>query len=176
MSTYLRYDLRKFLDRCKIATVDIAKIFKDQLARCGRRAAEVSKEATGQKDAIKRILDGHVPSINRAEKIARALGLEFYIGPPRQAKSDKTPPSFYTFEDSGKAAPRRAPARDRQLAEVLAALAEHYERSNEYGKQFFIEEVKARWPALFKAGAAAETGGRLVGLGGSAGGGGAQER
>ena len=131
--------------------MDIAKIFIDQLARTGCSAANVSKAATGQKDAIKRILDGHNPSIDRAEKIAHALGLEFYIGPPRDAKSDKTPPAFATSEGAGEAGPGLAPARDRQLAEVLAVIVEHYEQNNEYGRRNFIEEVKARWSWLFRA-------------------------
>ena len=118
--------------------MDIAKIFRDQLARTGCSAANVSKAATGQKDAIKRILDGHSPSIERAEKIAQALGLEFYIGPPRAAAGD--------------AGPGLEPVRDRQLAEVLAVIVEHYEQNNEYGRRNFIEEVKARWPWLFRAG------------------------
>ena len=124
--------------RDRIATMDIAKIFREQLARTGRKAANVSREATGNKHALKQILDGHRPSIDRAEKIARTLGLEFYIGPPRDAAGD--------------AGPRLEPVRDRQLAEVLAIIVEHYEQNNEYGRRNFIEEVKARWPWLFRAG------------------------
>ena len=132
--------------------MDIAKIFRDELARRGRTAANVSKEATGQKDAIKQILDGHVPSINRAEKIAQALGLEFYIGPPREAKSGQMGGSLSTFGDAGEAGPGLAPVRDRQLAEVVTALVDHYDRCNEYSRRHFIEEVKSRWPTLFPAG------------------------
>lgn len=130
--------------------MDIAKIFREQLARSGRKAANVSREATGQKDAIKRILDGHSPSIDRVEKIAHALGLEFYIGPPREAKSVKTTHSFYTSEGAGEVAPVLVPVRDRQLAELLAVITDHYERENEYGQQHFIEEIKGRWPSLFR--------------------------
>lgn len=31
---------------------------------------------------------GHVPSVDRVHALARALGLEFYVGPPRDAQSD----------------------------------------------------------------------------------------
>ena len=34
-------------------------------------------------DAIRSILEGHTPRLDRAAEICRALGLEFYIGPPR---------------------------------------------------------------------------------------------
>ena len=44
--------------------------------------------------------DGRVPSINRAEELCEALGLEFYIGPPR----DADPPGA-GFEDSGSSPP-----------------------------------------------------------------------
>lgn len=171
MSTYLRYFLQKDSDRCKLAPVNIAKTLRDQLARSGRTAANVSKAATGQKDAIKRILDGHSPSIDRAEKIAHALGLEFYIGPPREAKSGQMGGSLSTFGDAGEAGPGLAPVRDRQLAEVLAIIADHYERENEYGRNSFLAELKAWRPALF-AGARAAPGHRLARLAGGAGRGG----
>ena len=35
------------------------------------------------RDAIRSVLRGHPPSIDRAQEICRALGLEFYIGPSR---------------------------------------------------------------------------------------------
>lgn len=129
--------------------MDIAKIFRDQLTRSGRTAASVSKEATGSKYAVKQILDGHSPSINRAEKIANALGLEFYIGPPREAKSGFSRLPESTFGDAEEAAPGLAPVRDRQLAEVLAIIADHYERENEYGRNSFLADLKAWRPALF---------------------------
>lgn len=141
--------------------MDIAKIFRDELARSGRTAANVSKEATGSKYAVKQILDGHIPSINRAEKIAHALGLEFYIGPPREAKSGQTTPHLSTFGDAEEAAPGLAPVRDRQLAEVLAIIADHYEQENEYGRQHFLEDLKSRSPALFSGARAAPR--RVVG-------------
>ncbi len=48
--------------------------------------------------------DGQVPTINRAAEICRALGLEFYIGPPRGgdfAESQKTPrPAWDAFTEA----------------------------------------------------------------------------
>ena len=35
------------------------------------------------RDAIRRVLEGHVPRLDRAGDICEALGLEFYVGPPR---------------------------------------------------------------------------------------------
>ena len=57
-------------------------------------AAAVSKAATGQKDAIKRILAGHNPGIDRLNEVASTLGLEFYMGPARTpGRSTKRTPA-----------------------------------------------------------------------------------
>lgn len=57
------------------------------LAEALRRASvkEVAKRAGVPRRSVQGLLDGHVPSIDRAEKIAAALELEFYVGPPRTA-------------------------------------------------------------------------------------------
>ena len=34
--------------------------------------------------SVQGILEGHIPSVERAAQVAAALGLEFYIGPPRE--------------------------------------------------------------------------------------------
>ena len=65
----------------------LTREIKKKLKRTGRTAAEVSKQATGQKDAIKRIFDGCKPSIDRAESICKVLDLEFYIGERRRDKN-----------------------------------------------------------------------------------------
>ena len=46
-------------------------------------------------DAIRAVLNGHVPRLNRAEQICRALGLELHIGPSRdvQVEADGAEPS-----------------------------------------------------------------------------------
>ena len=43
----------------------------------------MSKAATGQPTAIALLKTGRVPSVERVQAICAALGLEFYIGPPR---------------------------------------------------------------------------------------------
>lgn len=60
---------------------------KHGLIKQGLSAAAASKIATGKKDAIALILRGHDPSFSRVKKIAKALDLEFYIGPSREAKN-----------------------------------------------------------------------------------------
>lgn len=105
---------------------------------------------------------GIKPAFDSVFKLLEVLGYDVHItpkdgqqaGPPRRAKSGKTEGSFSTFEDAGEAGQGLAPVRDRQLAEVLAVIIEHYEQNNEYGRRNFIAEVKARWPTLFADGGA----------------------
>lgn len=56
---------------------------EDRLEQTGRKAVSAALAAGLKRDAIRSVLRGRVPSIARAEEICGALGLEFYIGPPR---------------------------------------------------------------------------------------------
>ncbi len=54
-------------------------------AALGRRSrAGVATAAGLPRDAIRSILDGHEPKLSRVADVCDALGLEFYIGPPRE--------------------------------------------------------------------------------------------
>ena len=71
---------------------------------------------------------------------------------PGPVKATLPKVNFYqVVEDASHAAPELTPVRDPQLAEVLAAFAEHYERQNECGRRRFVREVKTHWPGLFRA-------------------------
>jgi SOS-response transcriptional repressor LexA len=64
-----------------------ADIVQKRLKELGKRAFTVEQERGLPRDAIRNVLrsekqDG--PTLNRARQIARALGLEFYLGPPRE--------------------------------------------------------------------------------------------
>ena len=113
------------------------------------------------------IKNGVKPAFDSVFRLLEVLGYEIHIipnddkqaDPPQQAKSEKTSPSFLTFEGveegveeaAEEAAPELALVRDQRLAEILATLAEHYERQNEYGRRYFIEEIEMHWPKLFQA-------------------------
>ena len=45
--------------------------------------ASVAKAAGLPRDAIRNILEGHDPKLSRVIEVAAALGLDFYVGPPR---------------------------------------------------------------------------------------------
>ena len=49
-------------------------------------------------DAIRSVLDGHMPKLDRAAKIAEALNLEFYIGPFRQPENLNNSGSYSDFQ------------------------------------------------------------------------------
>ena len=63
--------------------IDFVETIRGQLARKGIsvRAAAISGGLPIR--SVQGIIEGHVPSIERAGEVAKVLGLEFYIGPPR---------------------------------------------------------------------------------------------
>ena len=106
------------------------------------------------RDAIRSVLRGHPPSVERARKIAEALGLEFYIGPPRRLDSnkgygvnhDKKPP-LQIDEERSDYATSRAMAELLSAAEVLSKAAETVEhtmaRSKSMTRQVEVVELAA---------------------------------
>ena len=47
---------------------------------------EISLEATGKHAAISSLKTGRIPSVERVRRLCEVLGLEFYVGPPRQVE------------------------------------------------------------------------------------------
>lgn len=134
-------DLKRFIEASPLSDRQLS-------LKCGERHNFVSDIKKGVKpafDSVFRLLDVLNYEVHIVPKDDKQTA------PPQQAKSEKTPPSFLTFEGVEEAAPGLAQARDPQLAEILAVLAEHYEQQNEYGRRYFIKEVKAQWPQLFQA-------------------------
>ena len=67
----------------------------DALARSGKGVLAFEMEHGLKPSSIKAIVSPalrQTPSIDKAEMIARALGLEFYVGPPRAAQDQDAPP------------------------------------------------------------------------------------
>ena len=64
-----------------------ADSFRREVANAlGNRSAISAAVAAGlPRESIRSVLKGHLPSIERAGQICDALGLEFYVGPPRPA-------------------------------------------------------------------------------------------
>ncbi|MCY4003428.1 MAG: hypothetical protein OXF33_06965 [Rhodospirillales bacterium] len=97
------------------------------------------------------ILQGHAPSVARAADICDALGLVFYICPPRTpAPAVRATPEIPLEE------PASAPAEDPDLASVVAALADKYQTNNDRGRHSLITRFGALFPKLRGGGAKRE--------------------
>ena len=75
--------------------IDFAEAVRRRLAERGQSRYRAAVNSGLPQDAIRSVLNGHVPRLNRAEQICRALGLELYIGPSRdvQVEADGAEPS-----------------------------------------------------------------------------------
>ena len=78
-----------------VATIDFAGTIRRRLAENGQSKYGAAVNSGLPQDAIRSVLNGHVPRLNRVEQICRAIGLELYIGPPRdvQVEADSAEPS-----------------------------------------------------------------------------------
>jgi len=78
-----------------MAIIDFADVVRRRLAERGQSQYRAAVNSGLPQDAIRSVLNGHVPRLNRVEQICRALGLELYIGPPRdvQVEADGAEPS-----------------------------------------------------------------------------------
>ncbi|MCY4598293.1 MAG: hypothetical protein OXF27_00005, partial [Acidobacteria bacterium] len=69
-----------------MTTIDFAEAIRRRLAERGQSQYRAALGSGLPQDAIRWVLKGHVPRLNRVEQICRALGLELYIGPPRDVQ------------------------------------------------------------------------------------------
>ena len=69
-----------------VTTIDFAEAVRRRLAEKGQSQYRAALNSGLPQDAIRSVLKGHVPRLNRVEQICRALGLELYIGPPRDVQ------------------------------------------------------------------------------------------
>lgn len=81
----------------------LSQRIKDRLETIKRSAANVSKAATGNEDAIRRIYRGHMPSGDKLENIARELGttVAWLLGKENSAPGlpDYQPPQPYSLPE-----------------------------------------------------------------------------
>ena len=78
-----------------MATIDFAETIRRRLAERGQSKYRAAVGNGLPQDAIRSVLRGHDPRLNRVEQICRALGLELRIGPARdvQVEADSAEPS-----------------------------------------------------------------------------------
>ena len=81
------------------------EIVAERLRQTDAKPISVALEAGLNRDAIRSVLRGRSPSVERAAEICDALGLEFYVGPPRAAADAAalSPASLRALESSAQA-------------------------------------------------------------------------
>ena len=141
---------------------DIARALQAHKEASGESYRAVAARAGVPTRSLTAILQGHAPSVDRAADICEALGLEFYVGPPRRPAAAAPAPPERPAE-----APAFAPAEDPDFAAVVAALADEYQANNERGRRSLIARFWGLFPEL-RGGAAGREGRRLARRWGSA--------
>ena len=69
---------------------EFAALVRQRLRETNKTKHRAALDVGLRQDAIRSVLKGHAPSINKVHRVCAALGLEFYIGPPRDP--GKRPP------------------------------------------------------------------------------------
>ena len=110
------------------------------------KPATASRKAVGNPYLIRNMRRGGWPSVENLQALCQVLGLEFYIGPPRTRRSQTKPLSVGDRPASGEVPGR---VRDRELAEALAAIVEHWEAlESDYARRDWLARLWATSPAL----------------------------
>ena len=68
---------------CRMQPDQFAHVVRERLTETGQSLHGAAVSNGLPRDAIRRVLGDHIPRLDRAADICAALGLEFYIGPPR---------------------------------------------------------------------------------------------
>ena len=96
--------------------LEIAAVIRRELERRGTNAYRAAVDAGLPQNAIRSVLRGREPGSERLAEICRALGLEFYVGPPR-AHQDET-------IREGRGAPESEDENPQWVGQLLAGLQE----------------------------------------------------
>jgi len=116
-------------------------IVEKQLERRGTSAIRAALGAGLTRDAIRSVLRGRSPSVDRAAEICEALDLEFYIGPPRSAAAS----TESALQEGG----GLGHIRDRRLVEVLGLIVGHWQAlESDYARADFVLRLYEREPRL----------------------------
>ena len=152
---------------------DIVAVVRTELQRRGLSPRRAAREVGLPDNAIRYLIEGRDIKTSRLAEITNALGLEFYVGPPRTrpmpwsesdadlrpderrvASAVRAPPA------SGSAVVQLEPtmpgatprgivlSTDPRLHQALAVLAESFERLNERGREDLLVRLWAAFPDL----------------------------
>ncbi len=112
--------------------------------------------------SLQSVLEGHQPSISRVAEICEALGIEFYIGPPRSENTAPQPdpqpadtPKTHPLPTAQKSVLKEkeyrnspgpgtalAPVRDKNLARLLAWIIDEWAALNDRGRTRFTSRFR----------------------------------
>ena len=95
---------------------EIAAVIRRELERRGTNAYRAAVDAGLPQNAIRSVLRGREPGSERLAEICRALGLEFYVGPPRAHPGE-------TIQE-GSGAPESEVENPQWVGQLLAGLQE----------------------------------------------------
>ena len=76
--------------------VEFQAIVRQRLEETGLSQHRVAREANLPPDAIRNVLAGHMPRLDRAEDICRVLNIPFHVGLPPQSESASRPSETQT--------------------------------------------------------------------------------
>ena len=163
------------LMRTPLASHRLSTQIRSVLAARGQSVRAAERLAGMPQRSMQAVLDGHIPSVDRAAAIAAALDLELTIR-PRGGVSDPAPDpsapppgsvSRIRETDLDPSGPPSGvasePVADRHIAELLAAIADEYEALNGDGRASLLTRIWGLHPELRER-AAARSGPRLARL------------
>ena len=104
---------------------DVISTIRRELAMRGSNPYRAATDAGLPATAIRHLLEGRQPKLGRMIEISAALGLEFYVGPPRSAATAERPARSTNV--TALRTDAMEPVHDRVLAELIARLADHWE-------------------------------------------------
>ena len=97
---------------------------------------------------IQGVLEGHSPTLDHAGELCRALGLEFYIGEPREPYDPVNSPRVLP-ELAGDQVPVWEIS-DEKLWALIGAFAEEWEAADAAGREKLEIRFAAQFPELVK--------------------------
>ncbi len=141
--------------------IEIVTAVQQAVDRAGGKPYTIERRFRLPEDSIRNILKGVEPGTFRMANICAALGLEFYIGPPREALAP-----LAVEEDSARAQLQKrlhddptpvrsaqeygiaSPVVDREIAAVIAVLADEYEELDTVRRAGLLTRFRSFFPDL----------------------------
>ncbi len=114
---------------------EIVVAVQQAVNEAGGKVWPIEQRARLPQDSIRSILKGREPGVFRMADICAALGLEFYIGPPRAA------PPPVELEGAASVA-------DREIAAVIAVLADEYDELDAPRRAGLLTRFRSCFPDL----------------------------